>query len=107
MSGVACELFDSAWSLRGRILAAPRLVGVEGSVCLVVVHVAVLVALLTASTYGQKDTVALHRRHGNTFACSSPQRWRAQDSVSKATIPACMALGAHAGVGLYSNTRNC
>ena len=63
-----------------------------GSVCLVVVHVVVLVTL--AHILMRWTTVASHTRRGNTFAYPRPAALgRGQESVSKATIPACMTLG--------------
>ena len=63
-----------------------------GSVCLVVVHVVVLVTL--AHILMRWTTVASHTRHGHTFAYPRPAALgRGQESVSKATIPACMTLG--------------
>ena len=64
-----------------------------GSVCLVVAHVVVLVTL-ALYIHMRWTTVASHTRHGNTFAYPRPAALgRGQESVSKATIPACMTLG--------------
>jgi len=106
----AYVLLDMSGHCSVGFLATPRSSWpglVEGSICLVVVHVSVLVALLTASISRRLSTAALHKRHDDTFACASPGSGRGQDSVSKATIPACMTLGDMHAVGLYSDSREC
>ena len=86
---------DTPWSLLGRI--SRRLL--HARACLVIRRQRLPRRRTRRRAYDtahiwKKIAVASHTRHGNTFAYSRPAALgHGQDSVSKATIPACMTLG--------------